>query len=101
MYELIKATHGDDSISEYKGIYQAAVIGLQQESLTKNLSRIQDDFYFSNFHPINDYNLQVYTAYLPSRQRIKFVNIDDIPIHHFVIFIDDLLRITAFDWYKL
>lgn len=84
----MKATYGDDSISEYKGIYQAAVISLQQESLTKNSSRIQDDFYFSNFHPINDYNLQVHTAYLPSR--INFVNID-ILIHHFIIFIDDLL----------
>lgn len=55
----MKATYGDDSISEYKGIYQAAVIGLQQESLTKNSFRIEDDFYFSKFHPINDYSLQV------------------------------------------
>jgi len=54
----------DDSISEYKGIYQAAVINLQDSSLTKNSTRIQDDFYFSSFHPINDYSLQVYIVYL-------------------------------------
>jgi len=56
LYELMKVTYGDNSISEYRGIYQA-VMSLQQE----NSSRIQDDFYFTNFHPFNDYCLQVYT----------------------------------------
>ncbi|KAL6253772.1 hypothetical protein P5V15_015576 [Pogonomyrmex californicus] len=57
--ELMKATYGDDSISAYKGIYQAAAIAtLQQENSIKNSGRMQDDFYFSHFHPINDYSLQ-------------------------------------------
>jgi len=56
----MKVTYGDNSISEYRGIYQA-IMTLQQENLTKNSSRIQDDFYFTNFHPFNDYCLQVYT----------------------------------------
>jgi len=49
----------DDIISDYNGIYQAAVASLQQGS-SKNSIKIQDDFYFSSFHPINDYSLQVY-----------------------------------------
>ncbi|XP_012234605.2 probable methyltransferase TARBP1 [Linepithema humile] len=56
--DLMKKVHGDDSISEYKGIYQAAMVNLQQGFLTKNSVKIQDDFYFSHFHPINDYSLQ-------------------------------------------
>lgn len=60
----MKKVNEDDSILEYKGIYQAAIINLRQDSLTKNSTRIQDDFYFSSFHPINDYSLQVYTVYL-------------------------------------
>lgn len=55
----MKKVNDDDNISEYKGIYQAAVTNLQQDSLTKNSGRIQDDFYFTSFHPINDYSLQV------------------------------------------
>jgi len=82
----MKANYGDNSISDYKGIYQAAVIGLQQESLTKNSFRIQDDFYFSNFHPFNDYCLQVHVnARLPSRIEL-FVNIDNVLIHHFNVY---------------
>lgn len=88
----MKATYDDDSISEYKGIYQAAVIGLQEENLMKNSFRIQDDFYFSKFHPINDYSLQVlyHILYLSLKQRIEFINID-VLTHHFVTFIDNLL----------
>lgn len=59
----MKKANDDDSISKYKGIYQAAVANLQQDSLTKNSTKIQDDFYFSSFHPINDYSLQVYTIH--------------------------------------
>ncbi|KYN44609.1 putative methyltransferase TARBP1 [Trachymyrmex septentrionalis] len=74
LYELMKANYGDNNISEYRGIYQAAVIGLQQESLTKNSSRIQDDFYFSNFHPFNDYCLQTIYYQLP---RLTTVSCDE------------------------
>ncbi|TGZ50372.1 hypothetical protein DBV15_11457, partial [Temnothorax longispinosus] len=74
LYELIKATYGDRNLPDYKGIYQAAVIGLQQESLTKNSFRIQDDFYFSKFHPINDYSLQTIYYELP---RLTNVSCDE------------------------
>jgi len=84
----MKAMYGDDSVSEYKGIYQAAMTGLQQESLTKNSFRIQDDFYFSKFHPIEDYSLQVYTAHFETKI---------LTMYHSVAFIDNLLRTTAFD----
>ncbi|XP_011858439.1 PREDICTED: uncharacterized protein LOC105555992 isoform X2 [Vollenhovia emeryi] len=72
LYELMKITYGGDSISEYKGIYQAAVVGLQQESLTKNSFRIQDDFYFFKFHPINDYSLQTIYYELPRLTNVSF-----------------------------
>ncbi|XP_070524773.1 probable methyltransferase TARBP1 isoform X2 [Cardiocondyla obscurior] len=74
LYELMKTTYGDDSISEYKGIYQAAVIVLQQEVLTKNSIKIQDDFYFSQFHPILDYSLQTIYYELP---RLTNVSCDE------------------------
>ncbi|XP_018397666.1 PREDICTED: probable methyltransferase TARBP1 [Cyphomyrmex costatus] len=74
LYELMKATYGDNSIPEYRGIYQAAVIGLQQESLIKNSSSIQDDFYFSHFHPFNDYCLQTIYYQLP---RLTNVSCDE------------------------
>lgn len=67
----MKKTHGDDSIAEYKGIYQAATVNLQQGLLTKNSVKIQDDFYFSRFHPINDYSLQVYITHLSSKKKIN------------------------------
>lgn len=88
----MKAMYGDDSVSEYKGIYQAAMTGLQQESLTKNSFRIQDDFYFSKFHPIEDYNLQVYI-----HRTFTFETINDVLMYHSVAFIDNLLRTTAFN----
>lgn len=92
----MKKVYNDDSISEYKGIYQAAVASLQQDSLTKNSIKIQDDFYFSSFHPINDYSLQVYII----RQKIKeklFYKSMTFNILIFMIFIDNLLRITTVD----
>ncbi|XP_020300131.1 uncharacterized protein LOC109863885 isoform X2 [Pseudomyrmex gracilis] len=73
--DLIKKTNGNDSILEYKGIYQAAVANLQQESTTKNSARIQDDFYFSNFHPMKDYSLQTIYFELP---RLTNVNCDEL-----------------------
>jgi len=51
---------GDNIISDYNGIYQAAVASLRQGNSTKNSIKIQNDFYFSSFHPVNDYSLQVY-----------------------------------------
>lgn len=69
----MKKVYDDDSISEYKGIYQAAVANLQQDSLTKNSVKIQDDFYFSSFHPINDYSLQVYIIRL-KKKRSYFIS---------------------------
>ncbi|EZA56834.1 putative methyltransferase TARBP1 [Ooceraea biroi] len=73
LYELIKAD-GDHIISEYNGIYQAAVASLQQGSLTKNSIRIQDDFYFSSFHAINNYSLQTIFFELP---RLTNVSCDE------------------------
>ncbi|XP_050458983.1 uncharacterized protein LOC126855407 isoform X2 [Cataglyphis hispanica] len=71
LFELMKKVYDDDSISEYKGIYQAAVANLQQDSLTKNSVKIQDDFYFSSFHPINDYSLQTIYYELPRLTNIS------------------------------
>ncbi|XP_029666388.1 uncharacterized protein LOC115237466 [Formica exsecta] len=71
LYELMKKANDDDSISKYKGIYQAAVANLQQSSLTKNSTKIQDDFYFSSFHPINDYSLQTIYYELPRLTNIS------------------------------
>ncbi|XP_011690186.1 PREDICTED: uncharacterized protein LOC105451442 isoform X2 [Wasmannia auropunctata] len=72
--DLMKANYGDNSISEYKGIYQAAMTGLKQENLTKNSTKIQDDFYFSNFHPFNDYCLETIYYQLP---RLTNVSCDE------------------------
>ncbi|KAL6428156.1 hypothetical protein ACFW04_008484 [Cataglyphis niger] len=71
LFELMKKVYDDDSISEYKGIYQAVMANLQQDSLTKNSVKIQDDFYFSSFHPINDYSLQTIYYELPRLTNIS------------------------------
>ncbi|XP_070154969.1 probable methyltransferase TARBP1 [Polyergus mexicanus] len=71
LYELMKKANDDDSISKYKGIYQAAMANLQQDSLTKNSIKIQDDFYFSSFNPINDYSLQTIYYELPRLTNIS------------------------------
>ncbi|XP_039313554.1 uncharacterized protein LOC105193761 isoform X2 [Solenopsis invicta] len=65
LYDLMEKTFGDNSILEYKAVYQAAVIGLLQECSTKNSFKIQDDFYFSNFHPFEDYSLETIYYELP------------------------------------
>lgn len=59
LYELLKCSNFDDIILEYAGLYNATLKSLQQGNLMKNSLKIQDDFYFSAFHPIDDYSLQV------------------------------------------
>lgn len=71
----MKQADDSDSISDYNGIYQASVASLQQASSTKNSTRIQDDFYFSGFHPIDDYSLEVYIVNLFEGKRKKELNI--------------------------
>lgn len=65
----MKQTYDGDSISNYNGIYQAAVASLQQTSSTNNSMKIQDNFYFSVFDPIDDYSLEVYTGQLLEREK--------------------------------
>ncbi|XP_036151331.1 uncharacterized protein LOC105836856 isoform X2 [Monomorium pharaonis] len=75
LYDLMEKAFGDNSTIEYKGIYQAAVTGLlQQECPTKNSSKIRDDFYFSNFHPFEDYSLEMIYHELP---RLTNVSCDE------------------------
>lgn len=65
----MKQVDDSDSISDYNGIYQASVANLQQASSTKNSTRIQDDFYFSGFHPIDHYSLQVHRLYIYLKEK--------------------------------
>lgn len=52
-----------DIISKYKVLYEAVVENLLEGSLMKNSAKVQDDFYLTIFHPINDYSLQVCIKY--------------------------------------
>ncbi|XP_032671611.1 uncharacterized protein LOC116844322 isoform X2 [Odontomachus brunneus] len=74
LYDLMKQTSDTDGISGYDGIYQAATASLQQASSTKNFTKIQDNFYFSDFHPIDDYSLQTIYFELP---RLANVSCDE------------------------
>ncbi|EFN85513.1 Probable methyltransferase TARBP1 [Harpegnathos saltator] len=67
--KLMKQANDDDSICDYNGIYQAA--SLQQAKSTKNFMEIQDNFYFSSFHPIDDYSLQTIYFELPRLTNIS------------------------------
>ncbi|XP_046830389.1 probable methyltransferase TARBP1 isoform X1 [Vespa crabro] len=65
LYELLKCSNFDDIILEYAGLYNAALKSLQQGNLMKNSLKVQDDFYFSVFHPIEDYSLQTIYFEIP------------------------------------
>ncbi|KAL6253769.1 hypothetical protein P5V15_012171 [Pogonomyrmex californicus] len=71
LYELMKS-YNDENASKYKRVYQMAVAGLQQESSMISSVKIQDDFYFSHFHPINDYSLQTIYYEFPRLTNMSF-----------------------------
>ncbi|KAK2576673.1 hypothetical protein KPH14_005334 [Odynerus spinipes] len=65
LYELLRSSNFHCIVSEYMRLYNAALKSLQQGSLVKNSIKVQDDFYFSAFHPIDDYSLQTIYFELP------------------------------------
>ncbi|KAL6253777.1 hypothetical protein P5V15_015581 [Pogonomyrmex californicus] len=71
LYELMKSTYGDESVSKFKCIYQTAVTSLYMNS-TESSNKVQDDFYFSHFHPINDYSLQTIYYEFPRLTNMSF-----------------------------
>ncbi|KAL6253773.1 hypothetical protein P5V15_015577 [Pogonomyrmex californicus] len=71
LYELMKS-YNDENASKYERVYQMAVAGLQQESSMISSVKIQDDFYFSHFHPINDYSLQTIYYEFPRLTNMSF-----------------------------
>ncbi|KAL2737261.1 putative methyltransferase TARBP1 isoform X1 [Vespula maculifrons] len=74
LYELLKCLNFDDIILEYAGLYNAALKSLQHGNLMKNSLKIQDDFYFSVFHPIDDYSLQTIYFEIP---RLSTIDADE------------------------
>lgn len=60
LYELMNQIDGEYIISQYSGMYLAAVASLKDNPKTS--IKLEDEFYFSHFHPINDYSLQVHIA---------------------------------------
>ncbi|KAI4486649.1 hypothetical protein M0804_006019 [Polistes exclamans] len=81
LYELSKCSNFDNIVSEYSGIYNAAVKNLQEGKSMKNSLQIQDDFYFSAFHPEDDYSLQTIYFEIP---RLSTIYIDEwVPLYLF------------------
>ncbi|KOC69711.1 putative methyltransferase TARBP1 [Habropoda laboriosa] len=64
LYNMLERLNCDYVTLEYKGLYDAAVTSLK-DGLVKNSNRIQNDFYFSTFHPLQDYSLQTIYFELP------------------------------------
>ncbi|XP_015174390.1 PREDICTED: uncharacterized protein LOC107065317 [Polistes dominula] len=84
LYELSKSSNFDNIVSEYSGIYNATVKHLQEGKSMKDLEKcveIQDAFYFSAFHPEDDYSLQTIYYEMP---RLSTIFIDEwIPLYLF------------------
>ncbi|KAI4503013.1 hypothetical protein M0802_002057 [Mischocyttarus mexicanus] len=81
LYELSKCSNFDNILSEYSGAYNAAVRSLQQGKLMEGSLQLQNDFYFSAFHPIDDYSLQTIYFEIP---RLSTIYIDEwIPLYLF------------------
>lgn len=55
---MLEELNSDHVTLQYKELYNATIASLK-DGLARNSSKIQDDFYFSTFHPILDYTLQV------------------------------------------
>ncbi|CAK9805252.1 Probable methyltransferase TARBP1 [Anthophora plagiata] len=64
LYNMLERLNCDYVTLKYKGLYDAAVASLK-DGLAKNANRIQDDFYLSTFHPLQDYSLQTIYFELP------------------------------------
>ncbi|XP_076301824.1 tRNA (guanosine(18)-2'-O)-methyltransferase TARBP1 isoform X2 [Lasioglossum baleicum] len=59
LFQLLKNSEHDNFTNEYRGLYNAIVNSLNDENTMKSFIKIQEDFYLSTFHALNDYNLQV------------------------------------------
>ncbi|KOX69854.1 putative methyltransferase TARBP1 [Melipona quadrifasciata] len=64
LYKILEELNSDHVTLQYKGLYNATIASLK-DGLAKNSSKLQDDFYFSTFHPIMDYTLQTIYYELP------------------------------------
>ncbi|XP_076632949.1 tRNA (guanosine(18)-2'-O)-methyltransferase TARBP1 isoform X1 [Colletes latitarsis] len=65
LYEILEKLNCDRIVWEYKGLYNTVIESLKDGNLMKNSSKIQDDFYLSVFHPMQDYSLQTLYFELP------------------------------------
>ncbi|CAL7944642.1 unnamed protein product [Xylocopa violacea] len=65
LYEMLNGLNYDkEIISQYKDLYCAVNLNLEN-GLAKNSRKIQDDFYFSTFHPLQHYTLETIYLELP------------------------------------
>ncbi|XP_034196390.2 tRNA (guanosine(18)-2'-O)-methyltransferase TARBP1 isoform X1 [Osmia lignaria lignaria] len=65
LYKMLEQFNCNDTIVQYKGLYDAAIASLKYGNLAINSSKIQDDFYFSVFHAVHDFSLQTIYFELP------------------------------------
>ncbi|XP_054004821.1 uncharacterized protein LOC128890398 isoform X1 [Hylaeus anthracinus] len=65
LYEMLETLNCNHLTKEYKGLYNGAIEGIKDGNLMKNSCKIQDDFYLSTFHAIQDYSLQTIYFELP------------------------------------
>ncbi|XP_043277155.1 uncharacterized protein [Venturia canescens] len=61
LYEMLPEEHR----YRYKIIFKAVQESLRHGNLTKNSPKVMDDFYFTEFHPNEDYNLEFIYEHLP------------------------------------
>ncbi|XP_043584923.1 uncharacterized protein LOC122568806 isoform X1 [Bombus pyrosoma] len=64
LYKMLEEMNFDHATLQYRGLYNAAIATLK-DGLARNSNKIQDDFYFSIFHPILNYTLQTIYYELP------------------------------------
>lgn len=59
LYEMLMELNCDDVAKQFRGLYEATILSLQDGSFMKHSRRILSDFYLSNFYPAQDYNFEV------------------------------------------
>jgi hypothetical protein len=60
-----------DIYKEYSSLYEAILKSLQCDSLQKNFTQLDDNFFYTIFNPIQQYSLEVNIYKIIDKSKIK------------------------------
>ncbi|XP_015607513.1 probable methyltransferase TARBP1 isoform X2 [Cephus cinctus] len=71
LYELLITVTGPNTPAKFEGLQDAVIKSLQYGNMMKNSGQLQQDFYFTIFHPMDDYSLETIYKELPRLANIS------------------------------